>query len=574
MYKIKYLYFAFTFCMLMLKSYGQVTISANGMAVYNPNIEFVSDCGEIKFKNASSIQILFNVTLSKPFNFDGTGEIKVYLKKNINSNLVLLNSVTSPNASFPTASAGNVSYTTGVAGGIVINATDVDYTGSKLVIRYQTQFGYYSTSCDYTFTKNLPSFTLSSTPINSFSCGDSNPRTFTVTPANIPSGSILTYQWNIGSGWSGTATTSMNTITLTPLSGFTLPSAVSVTPKINGVSQSVLSSAPGRISFSSSATLSGNSIICTGNSSIYTINGLGAGNTVTWSSSKPLVASISGATQSQVSLNGLMNGVTNLTATITNQCGQVTTKSFNNITIGTPFLPNGVVAGSLWLRYNFSAPVSFPPVISATSYNWTIGPGEDGFPCTVASNTLPKFANGLLTITTTTSNTLVYSRTCLGDFKIYCEISNSCGSVVAYDRDFTVGASGSSPCKIPTILTKMFTLYQNPIKNGKLNIINNNIEIIDSFEDNGDTTSNIVVDDGPCFIEYPQVYIPLPGTGKQITSTIEIQIYDMNGNKVYQNNVDKNQNNFELDIQNLKPSSYILYISQNGVGEKQIIIVE
>ena len=426
--------------------------------------------------------------------------------------------------------------------------------------------------------------TLNTASLN-FNCGTPLTNTFVVSVSSNVTCS-KSFLWNLGTnnGWMynnapapSSFTTPTNTITLTSANGNILPSNVSVTPIINGINYPVLTCTNSFAPFVSNAVVNGNLVLCVGNNSIYTISGLASGNIITWSSSNLQVATLSTGNQSQVTVNGISNGLTTITATITNQCGQVTTKS-KIVNIGAPFLQNGIVTGLLWVKktYNLPIPISFPTVLGATNYVWSIGPGEFGFPCPNAVATMPKFANGLQTFSTTTPTANIKTGTCTGTYKIYCNISNSCGSILAYDRDLELVAKGTSPCN-PIVIQpnlKTFIINQNPVKNGKLYIQNNQLANIEIIEDTGGTTSNILNDELPCFIEYPQVYIPLPGTGKQITSTIEIQIYDMNGNKVYQKNVDKNQNNYELDIQHLKPSNYILYISQNGIGEKQIIIIE
>lgn len=75
-----------------------------------------------------------------------------------------------------------------------------------------------------------PAFELTPSSL-SIACGDTSPKTFTVINSSNLNG--VTYQWSIGSGWSGNVGNG-NSITLTPNSGTILPSNISVTPIYNG----------------------------------------------------------------------------------------------------------------------------------------------------------------------------------------------------------------------------------------------------------------------------------------------------------------------------------------------------
>tara|TARA_R110002096_G_scaffold433949_1_gene654218 strand:- start:6399 stop:7052 length:654 start_codon:yes stop_codon:yes gene_type:complete len=71
-----------------------------------------------------------------------------------------------------------------------------------------------------------PAFQLTPSSL-SLACGNTSQRTFTVTNSSNLNG--VTYQWNVGNGWSGNVGNG-NSITLTPNSGTLLPSNISVTP--------------------------------------------------------------------------------------------------------------------------------------------------------------------------------------------------------------------------------------------------------------------------------------------------------------------------------------------------------
>lgn len=292
-----------------------------------------------------------------------------------------------------------------------------------------------------------PTFTLSPTSLT-FVCGTPQTKTFTVSTPNNNS-CPTSYLWDLGAnnGWlyngspaPASFSSSTSSITLTSANGNVLPSIVNVTPIVNGVNYSQMSCSTSFSSFTSNATVNGNIVICPGGNSVYTISGLGAGNTVTWSSSNTAVATISNATQSLVTVNGVSNGLVNLVATITNSCGQTVTKT-KTLNIGVPVLPNannqfaGVVYGELWVRKNFfPQTLSFPAILGANSYNWAITIDPD-FPITCPSTgtIAAKFSsNNLQTISTTTPNASINFGNCLGQYIVTCTVTNQCGSTTAY----------------------------------------------------------------------------------------------------------------------------------------------
>ena len=88
-----------------------------------------------------------------------------------------------------------------------MSSSDFNATGGTLFVVFKSSGGVeYQTSCSYTITKTLaPTFSLSPTT-SSIACNSTNPITFNVTSANIPSGVTLTYIWSF-SGWSGSSST-------------------------------------------------------------------------------------------------------------------------------------------------------------------------------------------------------------------------------------------------------------------------------------------------------------------------------------------------------------------------------
>lgn len=273
-----------------------------------------------------------------------------------------------------------------------------------------------------------PTFTLSPTTQN-LACGDSSSKSFTVTPANIPSGATVTYQWS-NSGWSGAVNSSMSTVTLTPNSGTTLPGSVSVTPYINGVAKPTLTCAVARSPFNPSYTLTGNTQGCPNTSSNYSINS--GTNAVVWSLSTTGVASLNTTTGQNIILTGVANGSVQLNATITNACGQ--TKVFSKtILIGRPVVTNSTITGGgSTAPINTTTQLSAAYVTGATGYLWTVSNSFSN--CVTANGSpqpgviLPKFYNGLSSFTSESPIAFVNWGNCPADVVVNCSAINACGN--------------------------------------------------------------------------------------------------------------------------------------------------
>ncbi len=200
------------------------------------------------------------------------------------------------------------------------------------------------------------SFTLSPSTLQ-IPCGSATTQTFTVNNVNNTPGTII-YNWNLGSsnnGWiyNGSPApqsfqTTTNSINLTPSSGSTSLSNVSVTINLNGSNNTTLTST---ISRSSGATqgsylpMTGSSIVC-GSSENYSLTGVPAGATVSWSlggvytngSYLPLqnVCTLS-SNGTLATLTKVNNGTVTLLATITN-CDGIQQYSSKTVTFGVPEL--------------------------------------------------------------------------------------------------------------------------------------------------------------------------------------------------------------------------------------------
>ena len=294
-----------------------------------------------------------------------------------------------------------------------------------------------------------PTFTLSPTSLT-FVCGTPQTKTFTVSTPNTISCST-SYTWNLGAnnGWlyNGSSapasfSTSTSSITLTSASGNILPSTVNVIPVLNDSSYAPMSCSTSFSSFTSTTTINGNNVICLGGDSVYTMNGLGAGNNVTWSSSNTAVATVSNGTQSQVVVNGLSQGTIDLIANITNSCGQQK-PIIKSIRIGDPSPPSDIL-GFCCNGMEFG---------SESIYEFTVNDsnnqGVNQFDWVVAGGTMLE-GQGTNTIFVKTSKV---EGTQILYFDVSVRVGNNCGLSSYLWRSGYV-TSGVGPA--------MFTIYPNP----------------------------------------------------------------------------------------------------------------
>lgn len=204
-------------------------------------------------------------------------------------------------------------------------------------------------------------------------CGSQSQFTFTVNNVfNFPN--IVSYNWT-AYGWKrngvsvGNFSTTTNTVTLTP--GQYPPSNITVSVNVNGTFYNannvvVVSTAPFT---SANTTLTGPNSICTvGQSGTYTINTPPAALNITWSIDNTSIGVLTSTTSNSATVNKIASGSFNLTATVTNACGQSVylTKLINGVIPSTPLRiigPSTVATGAVVNYRVDSAP-------SATSYLW------------------------------------------------------------------------------------------------------------------------------------------------------------------------------------------------------------
>ncbi|WP_309614210.1 hypothetical protein [Flavobacterium sp.] len=278
-------------CLLMytITTYSQVNVAVSGMTYISGTP--ISNCGNIDFGTNPTVRVQFGITLTKPTNqVVGVSNLYVYSIGSSGSRIERKNEIVQP-TSFDTY------YTS--SGDITMSESDFNTSGGTLFAIFKSSSNIeYQTTCSYTITKTLsPTFSLLPTSL-SLACGDTSAKTFTVTPANIPNGATLTYNWSYSSsGWSG-STSNTNSITLSPSSGSNLPTNVSVTPVLNGVAQPTKTCIVTRAPFTQTAAIisGGNSICTPATSGVYSISNQGT-NTVTWSSSNTAIATVSSTTE-------------------------------------------------------------------------------------------------------------------------------------------------------------------------------------------------------------------------------------------------------------------------------------
>ena len=293
-------------------SYSQVNISISDMIYINGTP--INNCGIIDFGSSTSVRVQFAINLSKQSSqVVGNSTLYVYTIGASGNKIERKNEIVQ-SASFDTSYQSSAD--------ITMNSSDFNPNGGVLFAVFKSNSNIeYQTNCNYSITKVIPpSFSLSPTSL-SLACGDTGLRTFTVTPANIPSGATVTYQWST-IGWSTIGSTA-NSQTLQPASATNLPTNVSVTPYINGVAYPSMSCIVTRAAFTINPTLTGSSNLCpSAVQSVYTLTNAGTGNTVTWSLSNNSVATILSPTNTSATVRGTQNGSVILTATISNGCGQ------------------------------------------------------------------------------------------------------------------------------------------------------------------------------------------------------------------------------------------------------------
>jgi hypothetical protein len=249
-------------------SYSQVVTAISQVFVNSQTT--VTNCSLIDFGTTSNNSITVYYKLTKPLNQVVSGNITLQLKYSSTSNGTQKASIPVQAISWVDNTQTNTSTFESTIS-CNISENEIQVTGSSIYAEFATSSNIKTSSCEYPLKKTpLPSFSFSPTSL-SLACGDMSSQTFTVTPANIPSGANVAYQWSY-SGWTGTVNPSMNSVTLTPNSGISLPSTVWVIPQIDGVNYPTGICTVSRSFIASAGSISGNATVCT--TGTYTFTGL------------------------------------------------------------------------------------------------------------------------------------------------------------------------------------------------------------------------------------------------------------------------------------------------------------
>ena len=349
-------------------SYGQVDTKIDEISVNNQ--QYVNNCNTIDFGTTTNNSLTIYFTLTKPTNQAvGEGKLRFMLKYSNSSIGDMITEIPIQSISW----TNNTQFTHVIGGNI--SSSSFQVSGSSIYIEYESGSGSKYPSCEYPIIKTPPpSFTLSPSTI-SLVCGDTNQRTFTITPENIPAGANVSYSWS-HPGWTLISSTTTSR-TLQPNSGTTLPSNITVTPSINGVTQATKTCIVSRAPFNTSTlSISGNSYVC--DTGIYIVNNFPSSAIIqSVTSSNNNIATVSLTGTNEILVTKVSDGVVSITATIQNTCNQTATISKENIQIGIPsYANNSVISGSSSVcsnqYYTYTITEVGHPCI--TTFNWDVSP--------------------------------------------------------------------------------------------------------------------------------------------------------------------------------------------------------
>ena len=308
--------------------------------------------------------------------------------------------------------------------------------------------------------------------------------------------------------------------------------------------------------------LTGDDVVCNGINKNYTITDVckvPSQATFTVQGNLIIVGSNTGYS---VTVQGTSNDASVGTIIATFQNGQKITKLVN---VGSPIIDytssssfiNGVYG---WYCAGFANNAS-PMVITAptaTSYKWYIDLDQDFTPnCSSFSTpSLAKITNNNSIVTTTTpaiyqssSNTCnINWGNCTGQYLLRCYAVNDCGETPYLMKYVTVGRAADNPCTQDTGMSR-YAVFPNPIKDGTI-------------------TVNFTPSQLPC--DPPTEYKTI------VNNTVkEVKIFDMQGNQMFQNKYEEEEETFSIKGLNLKTGYYIINITfPNGIIEKKVIMVE
>lgn len=391
------------------------------------------------------------------------------------------------------------------------------------------------------------------------SCEPNNLVTFRLN-SNAPN-DASTYNWSYGTSWQLQGSTNGSSIGLIPVS-YPL-SDVTVVPSIHGATRGSYSKTPDLAPFTTTSTIQGQGNLCQGESFSYSLTNSASFASVTWSlTNGTSAATISNATNSSVTVNGLNAGIFYLYAVVTNQCGQLA-RIEKRILIGPPVATNTSVSGGQpYVSINSNASYSVSTIPDAVSYRWFISILDPQCGCVTDANGLRTCPSGVVFPKFTGSGNLVYNTpfptvsvdwgNCPGNYVVNCLAVNRCGE----------GAIGHT----------VATVY-NPSGGGGTNPnCPENLRIYPNPYNKATTTSNkIIIGNEPC--PNPNPVDPYNNSRISLNQENTVKIYDFQGNFIHEEKFRKNE--IELSNVNLKKGKYIVTMtSKNGTTSKEILVIE
>lgn len=353
-------------------------------------------------------------------------------------------------------------------------------------------------------TPPTPTFTITQSP-TPVPCGSTAQVSFTVNNVYSSPGT-LAYDWNLGTSNNGwlyngnpapqTFSTTTNSINLTPASGSAVLSNVSVTVKLNGSNYTTLTSTVSRSSGATQGSylpMTGSSIVC-GSSENYSLTGVPAGATVSWSldgvytngSYLPLqnVCTLS-SSGTQATLTKINNGTVTLRATITN-CDGIQQYSSKSVTFGVPELYGnaGYYIDNIYLTQPVEGTATF---LSSSSFYITLE--SSGTNTYVWESSSSSNANYYFGYTGNNFATCWWS-TPLNPYDYFgftVHTTNACGTrsdpmYFYYDGPYQYYRVAPNPVKSTFYITQV-SFKSNPIPKGKkqINVDLLKIQIVDKM---------------------------------------------------------------------------------------------
>ncbi|POY39571.1 hypothetical protein C3L50_10410 [Flavobacterium alvei] len=431
-------------------SYAQVTVSASNLQYTNNGQSTITlaNCGNIDLASSTTTSINLGINLSKPNGqVVGLSDLRVYTKKSSSDSRIERSWSQILESSWNTQVNPN---TRSTSASFSINSSDFNASGGTLYVVFKSSGNIeYTSTCVFTITKALvPSFTFSPTSLG-LACGDTSSQTFTVTPANIPSGATVTYQWSYSGSWSGTVNSSMNSVTLTPNSVISLPSTVSVKPYVDNSGYPIMACAVSRSPIASSGSISGNTTVCT--TGTYTFSGLLANQSVNWSLSNATAGTLSPTSGTSTTFTTTAGGATDIIATVTNSCGEHYTKSLS-LFAGLPQAFSLVRASNEYcddIKYHY-VPYEIPNRNPLITYTYNVTP----IPWVKVTQTSQTY-NGVI------QDVLVFPKTYSGTIDIYVTTTNSCGTTPFFVEEEPISNCSGLGLRLSST-AEQFTVFPNP----------------------------------------------------------------------------------------------------------------